>query len=319
MANCNPERTTQGVNTKLGFAASDTVSAPTDPTEQLEYDDQDYTLEIENQDTSGIRGTEAMPTERYVEMSRNARGGFNCRPTGGDLERWLPRILGGALGSPTTGLKTVLMAETRPCFDVFAYINSNLHKYRQQRVVSANFTASERQPLRMSVQSVGTDRDALVNPYTWPALVIPTAGKPFIFPQLQITVGGTAYDIYNFSLSFQYAIDTQYMNSVTPTAFPSAARTIRLAVRFPWKVGPAIFDLYRNAAVVAALVTLDYGATSTRRTLIFDTPYTVAEGLREPGVPGKASIPWDLNLAVGYDTTAGPSTQVSAKIRAAGE
>lgn len=320
MANCTDAETIEGVRSKLGFAVSDTASPPTDPTEMLEIDRSFFGINPEFLDTSGIRGTEAKPSERYSEIAYNSPGGFECRPTALDLAQWIPRIVGGTIGTPIAGLAPYLMAESRPCWDAFDRNQSgNVRKYRQNRVMSAQFSASEKQALSLTVQSVGETRDAIGAAYTWPVIAA-TVGKSFHFPQLQLLVAGTAYRIYNFQLSINYGIDVQFMNSATATAFPSSERSIMLAFMIPWK-REALFESFRTGPLVTKL-TLDFGSGAARRTIEWEMIKTVmANGNKEPGIPGKPSIPWNAALEALYDATDadGPAEQLITRLRTAGD
>lgn len=320
MANCNDAETIEGVRSKLGFAVSDTVSPPVNPTEELEIDASMFGIEPEFLDTSGIRGTEAKPSERNSEVATNQMGGFRCRPTAQDLARWIPRISGGAPGAAVAGLVPYPMAESRPCWDAFDRNQSgNIRKYRQNRVMSATYSASEKQALSLEVQSVGETMDAVGAAYTWPVIAI-TTGRSFLFPQLQMVVAGVAHRIYNFSLSIQYMIDVQFMNSMTPTAFPSSERAIRLNFAIPWKK-ESLFELFRGAPQVVK-ITMDYGTGAARRTIEWEGPKVqMVSGNKEPGIPGKPSITWNASAEFLYDQTDanGPANQLITRIRTAGD
>lgn len=309
---CPPSESSLGVLAQLGFAETNPGSPPANPTEALEFDSESFALVDSFQDTSGIRGTRATPASRVAAISSAVTGGFVCRPTPDDVYLWLPRIMGGTYAG--TGLETIKMAEHLPCFDAFKRLvlpsATQGFKYRACKVQTATFSAAERGNLSLSVEAVGRSRDAIASPYSWPSGVNITPGNPWVFANLTLTVGGTNYRVMNCQIAFDNMFEPRYGNSLTITDMPSSGRRITMGFNFAYGLASALRASFLTAQAVTAR--FEYGTSPDEKVLEFVCAKARPMDLRDPGVPGKGEILWDIALDCLYDTD--PTEQMVVNI-----
>lgn len=312
---CSTPEAALGIATKLGFVTSNPGSPPTNPTEQLEIDSESIALRQMRENVSGIRGTRAEAGNRTIDVRRMVEGGFTCRPTPLDVEAWLPRIMGGSYSGSAGTLRSIQLAESTGCFDVFKLIHGKGFKYRECKVQGAVFRGSEGGVLSMSVDVIGRDRDAIAS-YTWPGGVSFTDGKPWAFSKvsLEIPAAGTTYRLFDFGLSIQNQYEPRFANSETITDLVTTGRQVSLGLNLPWGTSETLLTTFSGNGS-GLLLRATYGSGADERTLEFETALAQAMDLTDPAVPGKGEIKWDLALNFKYVPPASPDTQMTARIK----
>jgi hypothetical protein len=292
---CTAAEAEMGVSSRLGFATSNPGTPPADPTERIEFQSDTIREALRTVRTDGIRGTVAVPTGRQNPSQKFVSGSFSCQPTPTDAASWIPRITGAASGAN--------MAETLPCFDVFALRGGYGFKYRENRVASAEFSASEGSPLAMTCGVVGRQRDDPAAAYTWPSsggAAAVTTGTPWMVQEIVLTIASTTYRFRDFRLTIDNGTYARFMNSLTPTDLPRAERNVTLSLDVPWGTSKALLAAFRSNYAAATIV-----ATQGSNVLTFSLPGCRPMEMLDPTVGGKDEIFLPLNLMCGYVTTPG--------------
>jgi hypothetical protein len=316
-----PTEAVLGVASKLGTAVSNPSSPPTDPTEMFEFLNEDVKLTVHRQNFSGIRGTRSLPGYREAVTTRSVAGSIRMQPTPTELAYWLPRVLGGTPSGSSP--VTYPLAETLPSFDVFKLVGpaggSGSYRFNYRNCVAAKgmFSASQGAALSFALEVVGKDRDDPPTVAgTWPSAVTEDGvGVPWMFYQavLQFTPPGSgqtavAYSFKEFTLTIDNELDqTRFLNSVTPTEFPTFSRKVSLSLNRPWGNSEAILALLRTGQIVGSLV-----FTNGTSVLTFSMPYLLAPALADPGVKGREEVQWPLQLVARSDwnATATPPAKI---------
>ncbi|QEL18308.1 phage tail tube protein [Limnoglobus roseus] len=301
-----------GWTTRLGVAVSNPDNPPTDPTEEIEFLDDNVADVQTREDASGTTGIRSVPADRMVEMSRMVVGSIVFEPKPLDLQRWFPRIYGKAgtgSGTLTFGLGNVL-----PAFDLFSLRTgdttedgvSGLHVFRECRVASATFECQEGGRFKCTLNVLGKDRDAAINAaYEWPALTYDRQ-SPWNLANAVLTVNGTGYSFYRFALTHDNVLAPRMMSgSLSPTEFPTGGRAVRLGLSTPWGNGLPLHQTLRSSPLTTAVLKLAYGSGGAERFVQFATPRLIPPDLRSPVVPSRGEIRYDVELMACATTTSG--------------
>jgi hypothetical protein len=292
-----------GVATKLGLAVSNSGAPPADPAQMLEFLEEDFSHSVDRQNFSGIRGTRSMPVGREAVTRRYNSGSFRLQPTPVELSYLLQRILGGTpSGSPTV---TYPLGETLPYFDLFKNIGitgaagSYRFNYRENVVTRATFSAAQGDALALTVEGYGKDRDEPpATPATWPALNVDYTNRPWIMHECVLTTdaaggeGAAPRKFKEWSLVVDNQVDTdRFLNSVTPTEFPSANRVVEVSLNLPWGGHQALLDDFRDADVAIIATFTNAGAV-----LVFSMPHCIAAQTQDPTARGKQEVMFPFRL-----------------------
>lgn len=288
---CTAAEAELGVSSKVGFITSNPGTPPANPTEMIEHTGDNVRETLRRIRTDGIRGTVAIPASRQLPAQKFTSGTFSLSPTPTDMQNWIPRITGAASGSP--------MAETLPCFDMFSLRGGYGFKYRENRVASAEISASEGSALSMMIGALGRQRDDPATTYSWPAISVPT-GTPWMCQEIVLTIASTTYRFKSFRLSIDNGVFTRFMNSLTPTDLPRVERNVMLSLDIPWGTSKALLAGFRSGVATASIV-----ATSGSNVLTMAMAGLDPTEINDPTVSGKEEIMLPLALACRYVTTPG--------------
>lgn len=290
-----------GFETKVGFATSNSGSPPADPTVILETTNFDVKLSRNRVRTDGIRGVRSVSGHRMRPAARFVSGGFNMQPTAVELANLFPWIYGTA--GTGSGTVTYALADTAlPSKDVFSRMDGKGWFFRECVVQRATFSSQQGQPLGLRLDLLGKDRDDPPATYSWPALAIDYDDLPFMHYEAVLTLGGTVYQFRSATLTIDNApAADRFLNSITPTDFPTGDRIITLTVDQPWGGNSALLNTLRDADVAGTLVyTLSSGVVLT-----FTFPYLVPPQLDDPTVQGREEIFFPYTLQACSDVSGG--------------
>lgn len=315
-----------GWECRLGFATSNSGSPPADPTEELEFLTDGLSDSQIREDVSGITGVLSQPADRMLEMSRSVGGAIIFEPTPVTALAWLPRIMGAAAGSPTSGVYPMTLGDTLPQVDAFSMKKSVLkghHIFRECQVSSATFEGQEGGRLRCLLNLVGKDRDAdITTDYTWPSGLLLDRAMPWRFADATLTVGGTAYKFYRCALTIDNLLQPRWMSgSLTPTTFVRGYRRIMLGLSEPWGNGLPHHNTLRTTQLSTAVLKFSYGSGSSERYIQFNMPNLIPPLTRSPVIPGREEVRYDVELQACATTTSGEvvdHSELTASVKAAG-
>lgn len=263
----------QGSQAKLAFG--DTTGGLTEP---LQFIKESIGLHNEIYIPDGIVGTREILAERSRENIRHVAGTVDLEPNPAELAYILKRILGG-----TPSGTSYPLADTVPSFAAIVDRITKVWTYSTLYVNKGVFRAQQGGPLAVSLDILGTD-ESVGNAGTFPSLTINTAGGgPFMMSDLAITVAGTAYKFFDFTLTVDNMLEMRHLNSLTPTSITPRFRRITLDLDAPSGDAIALYGTQIPGSAVVA--TFTNGAQS----LAFSLP-SVQYPKRTPTVPGKTEI-----------------------------
>lgn len=201
----------------------------------------------------GARSTRSRHTGNVNAGPYTVGGPLAVQPSPDELRVLLPYILGGTeSGSGTSGSPwTYALAETLPDAKISQDLrlsgtgsDAMVFHWDGVKFNTARFSSSAgSQVLTLEIDAQG--KSQTVNS-TWPSIGSTlTVDKPFIHAQLVLTLGGTAYQVDNFSLSIDNAlILDRFLNSLTRTDIPESDRNITLEVDNPFKIADiALYEI----------------------------------------------------------------------------
>lgn len=242
----------------------------------------------------GIAGTRSNFAARTREGPYEVSGRLATYTTPADLDRWLPRILGGAQDGTSFPL-----AETLPSFGVMIDRVGGVFEYQDCYVNRAIWRSraepgdAEPEMLEQMVEIIGKEEDATVSwPSGAPDPSQETNDHPYIHADGTLTIDSVEYYFKSFMLIVDNHIEPRWVNSLTATELCPADRTVMLRALFPFTASnDAVFSgLYKHAdqltGVSATLVFTGQG-NNCSATFTF-------EGLQwaqfSPSVRGKTEI-----------------------------
>ncbi len=218
----------------------------------------------------GIRGTRAHPVERTVAGPYTVSGAINWEPGPTTLTNLWPFILG------TSGALTETLATFAVVIDRIAQV----HTFNTCKVDRAVFKGTQGQLIDMTLDIEG-ESEALSGSVSG----TPTLDVPFLFNSATLSIGGTAYQFREFSLTVDNHLKKdRFMNSLTRTDLPELDRTVSLSLSLPYTTDDiAIYDA--NATSAAVVLTWLSGATTVTLTMA-----AVQFPTEPPSTPGRDEI-----------------------------
>jgi hypothetical protein len=164
------------------------------------------------------------------------------------LDIFLPHITGRALSSGVT----YPAVEVPSRFHLLLHRDALLYPYFDLVVNQAVIGGSAGEPINLNLSLLGKSRDAtLRDPSLWPAGLYTSKSVPYMFSDLDITVGGVAYPLRSFQLTYNNNLTPAYFDSNTPCGFRRAGPTVTtLQLVFPHT--SAIVAAVQNGAVPPA-------------------------------------------------------------------
>lgn len=252
--------------------------------EAFEFQSESLRKTTEHLDASGIRGTRSHFSGRVRQNVDRISGSIVMQPVPEELDNLLPRIL-GASESSSDNFK---LAETIPTFHVMIDRIAKVFTYSTVVVSRAIFTASQGQAMQLTLElEAGTETVSAAGGFP---SITPSETAPYIFSDGVMTIGGTGYDIFEFTLTVDNVVDTErFMNSTTRANIPAQDRIVTLSARFPYTSDEtALYD--QEVGGLAANLTLTNGGYSTK--FIFGRLQSPAES---PLVTGKTEVFLEIN------------------------
>jgi len=271
-----------GSQAKLAFEPDSTDSPTFDTSsEPFEFLSESLALAETFNYNDGIRGTRSRHGERVALTQQTVSGSLAMQPTPVELDLLLPRILGAAESTDTFAL-----AETLPTFAVLVDRVTRRFQYTKCRVSKATFSASEGQPLSLSLEIEG--KAETVSTTAFPALSI-DAGGIYVFSQGVLTLASTAYEIKSFELVIDNALATdRYMNALTRDQLPATDRIVTLNTTHPFSTDEVALYQTGAAGVAGSMVFTNGGVSTT-----FTLP-NLKYPAQSPTVQGKGEIMLNL-------------------------
>ncbi len=208
--------------------------------------------------TEGIRGTRSRIAETVVEGTYSVGGSILMRPTPEQIDKLLPRILGGA-----ESLDTFPLAETLPEFFLTIDKVAKVYTYAGCKVARASFRSAAGADLELSLEVEGkTEAEAAAG--TFPSGLALSAVQPYVHHQAILTLGGTSYEMDNVEIVIDNQLITdRYFNSQTRTALPEGDRTITVSCDLPFSsTETSLYDM-AIAGVAGSVVFTNGGKSLT--------------------------------------------------------
>lgn len=202
----------------------------------------------------GARGTRSRHSGNVVDGPYTVDGPLTVQPSPDELRVLLPYILGGSeSGSGTSGSPwSYALAETLPEARIAQDLRKNgtgsdsmCFHWDGCKCASARFSSSAgQQVLTLETNWLGKTQTRNA---TWPSILSTlTVDKPWIHAHLVLTLGGTAYQVDNHSISIDNVLaGDRMLNSLTRTDIPETDRIITLECDNPFSADD--IELYEIA------------------------------------------------------------------------
>jgi hypothetical protein len=237
-------------------------------------------------DSSGIRGTRSHIRERTRAGSHEIGGSIVLNLSPADLDRLLPRILGGGEVADVFSL-----TEDLPSFHIAIDRVAGVFTYESCYVQRAILRAVAGGLIQLELVILGTT-ETLAAAGTFPVLVFgdDETNAPYVLSDATLTLLGVPRQMMSFELVIDNALDRRFTNSQTATSITPQDRVISLTTNNPFT--SAELDLYtQDSTGSAGTLTFTNGSLST--TFSFASLQAAA---RSPVVPGKQEIPLTLEM-----------------------
>lgn len=203
-------------------------------------------------DGNGIAGTRAHYTER-VQVGQVSNGGnISWYPQTNELAYILPKCHGANASGTSYPL-----GETPASFIALKELNSSyVDNYPALYVDNYTLTGEYGERVMISIDCLGTGE--VTNQSGFPSgssITFNTANDLFTFNQAALVIAGTTYEMRNFALTINNAIELRQSNSRTATAAAATNRIVNFAT--------TLFHGDSTAALYAALKDGDVTASLT--------------------------------------------------------
>lgn len=224
-------------------------------------------------DGNAMLGTRSHYANRSREGLITVGGAFSGHPTFKELSIILPKVLGGNPSGTSYPL-----ADALPNFCIQKKLLPDLNTINSYPDVMANvgtFTATRGQPIGYDVSVLGLTVVA-ADTITFDAGLTPdTASDTPVFHDLSLSVAGQTYQIFEFSLTVNNALDLEMINARNATEVFPTDRVITISHPLPQAALLASILIDTPAAVVATF-------TYNNQSLIFTLPsvrYTIPDAV----------------------------------------
>lgn len=211
---------------------------------------------------NAMKGTLSHHSNRTANGPIGVGGSFSFRPTSADLALLLPYCFGTAASGTTYAL-----ADTLGSFVIQKQTGSSGNRvftYPTMYASAFTFAGGYGQLMTAAVDVVGLT-EAVGS--SFPSFTPNYANAVFPFDGLALTVGGSSYSCFDFSIRVDHAVQLQQVNSRTATAaFPTdRIVTVNLSV-------PAGDLLAATIADTSLAVVATFTASSGTESLVFTLP-----------------------------------------------
>jgi hypothetical protein len=183
-------------------------------------------------DGNGIKGTRARNIARTAAGEIPAGGNITIHPVAGDLTYFLPKITGDT--SPSSGLHK--LQETLPDFFVMKkesqLATNRVYTYTGVQVGRATFACSRGQPLTLSMDCLALSETTAS---TYPSTTALEVADPFwMFHQLVVSLAGTTYEVFDWSLTIDHQLAARPVNSRNTTQIYCTDRIVTVQMTIPY-------------------------------------------------------------------------------------
>jgi hypothetical protein len=234
-------------------------------------------------DLSGLRGTRDHAAGRSRVVSRSPGGDITMNPNPTEMNAFLPYVMGGTPAVGGSPVKTTFpLGETLPSFAVQLKKGAKMYSFSGCKAGQTVFRSTYANPLEV-VLSVLAAEETPAASSGFPALSL-NAQNPFVHSDLVFNVGGTNYEVFNFSLSVGSALYSRNVNSVTPTQIVGTD----LVIEWAYDLAHGDADALYGAGAAGLAHTATY--TNGNLSVAFVSPKVVYSRERPPSVAGREEV-----------------------------
>lgn len=245
----------------------------------------------ERANDQGIAGTRSMYADRERIVKEWVRGPLTMQPCPTELDFWLQYAMGGQAVSGTFTLE-----ETIPSFYMIEDKGDTVHEWPACYVDTLTISGTQGMPLNVTAQIEG--KSETKDGASFPAISRTAGEKLYVFRDLTLTLGGTAYKVESFELKVDNLLDKErWLNSTTRDEIPPQGRIVSLGIRLPWD---ATNDALYGIAVGGIEGSLVLNNTVKTYTATFGSLCAAKEG---PDTPGRSGIRFPVNFLAKHDGT----------------
>jgi len=238
----------------------------------------------------GIAGTRSLYASRERKTKEWVRGPLTMNPTPTELDFWLKYAFGAESPSGTFTLE-----ETLPSFYMIEDKGDTVHEWPVCYIDTLEISGSQGQPITVvaNIEGKSETKDGASFPS-----VSRSTDTMFVFADLVLTLGGTAYKVESFSLKIDNLLDKErWLNSVTRDEIPSQGRIVTLGISLPWDgTNDALYGIALGG-IEGSLVLNNAVKTYT---FTFGTLCAAKEG---PDTPGRRGLRFPVNFLAKHDGT----------------
>ncbi len=233
--------------------------------------------------TQGFYGTRSKHKERSRIGPTSVGGQLSFEMSPAVMVFFWPMILGADASGTTFAL-----AEAMQSFQLQIDRVTKVYNYTGMVVNKATLKGSSGGFVNVTLDLIGEDEE-VADAGTGQSLTVPI-DPPFIFEDAVVTIGGTAYNVFDFELSVDNKMSARMVNSLTAESIrPQDLREVMFNISTPY--GATEHALYSpgitSAAATLVITNGNYSTTLTMPALQAPT--------QSPVTPGKGEVPLRLN------------------------
>jgi hypothetical protein len=244
--------------------------------------------------TNAITGSLSRLSSGVREKSYLTQGTIAVQPSPRQLTTWLPRIFGGTLSGTN-----IPLTDTLPTFDLLIYRENGLFQYTDCVVAQALLRGKtsnggdSTEFMELLINVIGNAE--LIDTATWPdpepALVTTLDALPYVFPDTDFEINGTAIQYESISMMVDNNLDVRNYNERFPQCVRSTGRDVEIELQAPFTCTNLDSAIALNTAADDGEFILAYGTTSTS----FAFP-ALRNTFITPTIAGKRMIPLKFGL-----------------------
>lgn len=247
-------------------------------------------------EANGIRGVRSMPTVRVRDGIRTVGGSVVINPSPGDLDFWLPWIM----GTVEQASNTFPLENTHGPIGIYMGRDTDVlgttgsFEYTDMYVNRAIFRGQSGSLLELEMEFVGkNETKGLTIPVSPPSIGTNDSFQPFVFMDAcsdnsgQIDLPGASADIMDFEVVIDNAMDVRFVQCATADNFRPSDRLVTLTVTVPYDTDHQAF--YRPSTRGGAGI-LKFNNTSASNRYLQFTFQDLKGPDVSPNVGGKGEI-----------------------------